>query len=65
MHPKVLSESAWRTVGTLRAEGVFADWVLAGGTALALQLGHRYSEDLAFFRTEVMGRPPLHWHFNA
>lgn len=27
-------------------------WTLAGGTGLALQLGHRYSEDLDFFRVE-------------
>ena len=25
-------------------------WVLAGGTALAVQLGHRLSEDLDFMR---------------
>jgi len=28
-------------------------WTLAGGTGLALQFGHRYSEDLDFFRTEA------------
>ncbi len=28
-------------------------WTLAGGTGLALQLGHRYSEDLDFFRAEA------------
>lgn len=52
MHPKVLSAKAWKTVRKL----VSADWsntfMLAGGTALALQLGHRYSEDLDFFRPE-------------
>lgn len=29
-------------------------WVLAGGTGLALQLGHRISEDFDFFRTQGM-----------
>jgi len=28
-------------------------WVLAGGTGLALQFGHRYSEDLDLFRPET------------
>jgi hypothetical protein len=50
MHPKVLSAAAWKTVRKLVAEGSTAAWTLAGGTALALQFGHRYSEDLDFFR---------------
>jgi len=52
MHPKVLSADAWKTVRLLRSEGVLESWTLAGGTAVALQIGHRYSEDLAFFRAE-------------
>jgi hypothetical protein len=50
MHPKVLSAAAWKTVRKLVAEESAAAWTLAGGTALALQFGHRYSEDLDFFR---------------
>ena len=53
MHPKVLSKEAWATVRHLVAEGVVDTWTLAGGTALALQRGHRYSEDLDFFRDET------------
>lgn len=49
MHPRVLSASAWRVVRRLVASGVLESWTLAGGTALALQLGHRHSEDLGFF----------------
>jgi hypothetical protein len=52
MHPKVLSGDAWRTVRRLAGEGILEPWTLAGGTALALQIGHRYSEDLDFFRPE-------------
>ena len=52
MHPKVLSSDAWKTVRRLRSEGALESWTLAGGTALALQIGHRYSEDLDFFRGE-------------
>lgn len=53
MHPKVLSKEAWKTVRSLVVEGLVDSWTMAGGTALALQLGHRYSEDLDFFRHET------------
>ena len=50
MNPKVLPRHAWDVVRNLRdlhAEGV---WILAGGTGMALQLGHRVSLDLDFFK---------------
>jgi hypothetical protein len=50
MHPKVLSADGWRIVRTLVRAGRAEGWVLAGGTGLALQLGHRISKDLDFFR---------------
>ena len=50
MHPRVLSPSGWQVVRRLVTAGTLESWTLAGGTALALQLGHRYSEDLDFFR---------------
>lgn len=59
MHPKVLSKEAWKTVRSLVAAGLVDSWTLAGGTALALQLGHRYSEDLDFFRYESFDVEPL------
>jgi hypothetical protein len=49
MHPKVLSTNSWKTVRKLVAGGHVGGWMLAGGTALALELGHRLSEDLDFF----------------
>ena len=49
MHPKVLSPDGWHTVRALVAGGWVQPWTLAGGTGLALHLGHRYSEDLDFF----------------
>lgn len=52
MHPKVLSPHGWALVRTLAARRVTEGWVLAGGTGLALQLGHRISRDLDFFRAE-------------
>lgn len=52
MHPRVLSDDGWATVRRLGTAGMLEDWVLAGGTGLALHLGHRYSEDLDLFRPE-------------
>ena len=52
MHPKVLSPGAWKTVRKLAVDGWLDSWTLAGGTGLALQLGHRYSEDLDLFGPE-------------
>lgn len=52
MHPKALSPDGWRVVRALRREDLLDGWILAGGTGLALQLGHRYSEDLDFFRAQ-------------
>ena len=52
MHPKVLSPDGWKTVRGLVAGGWVQPWTLGGGTGLATHLGHRYSEDLDFFRDE-------------
>lgn len=50
MHPGVLSDAAWEVIADLSRAGLVDGWVLAGGTGLALQLGHRYSEDVDLFR---------------
>lgn len=52
MHPKVLSPDGWQVVRALRGEDLLGGWILAGGTGLALQLGHRYSEDLDLFSAQ-------------
>lgn len=52
MHPRVLNKEGWSTIRRMVADGITDAWTLAGGTALALQIGHRYSEDVDFFRTE-------------
>ena len=52
MNPKVLPSEAWSVVKTLEKGGMLGQWILAGGTALALQLGHRISIDLDFFTVE-------------
>ncbi len=50
MHPKVLGADGWTIVRELVRAELLAGWTLAGGTGLALQLGHRVSKDLDFFR---------------
>jgi hypothetical protein len=46
---RVLAEPQVATLAALAATPIAARFYLAGGTALALQLGHRVSEDLDFF----------------
>ena len=50
MHPRVLGAEGWAVVRRLVRAGRTSGWVLAGGTGLALHLGHRVSKDLNFFR---------------
>jgi hypothetical protein len=59
MHPKVLSPESWALLRGLRAQGWLQVWGLAGGTGLALQLGHRFSEDLDFFHHEAFDSDSL------
>ncbi len=50
MHPRVLENVSWDLVRGLVRSSILKGWVLCGGTGLALQFGHRTSEDLDFFR---------------
>ncbi|HMB69077.1 MAG TPA: nucleotidyl transferase AbiEii/AbiGii toxin family protein, partial [bacterium] len=61
MHDKVLPRGSRRLLDSLEAKDpdLLADWVLAGGTGLALQLGHRRSEDFDFFRNDTFDVPEL------
>ncbi len=49
MHPETLTPNAGALVPGLSR---FSDFYLAGGTALALQIGHRISVDFDFFSAE-------------
>lgn len=53
-HTEVIPAATLRALDFFSNEVWIADssWYLAGGTALALQVGHRSSEDLDFFTTE-------------
>jgi len=54
---KVLTDSGKRVLRTLATPVTERDFYLAGGTALALQLGHRRSVDFDWFREESIPDP--------
>lgn len=56
MHPEVLTEPAAKLFGSLSN---FPGFYLAGGTALALQLGHRVSVDFDLFSDNDIERAML------
>lgn len=49
MYPEVITEKAQQFLESLGKTRVIKDFYLAGGTALALQYGHRKSKDFDFF----------------
>lgn len=62
MHEKVLPRGSSELLAKLESLNApeLQGWTLAGGTGLALQLGHRISEDFDFFRTDAFSRDRLH-----
>lgn len=49
MHEHAISAATRNVIDLLVVEDLLKDFYLAGGTALAIQAGHRLSEDLDFF----------------
>ncbi|MDD2229053.1 MAG: nucleotidyl transferase AbiEii/AbiGii toxin family protein [Candidatus Cloacimonetes bacterium] len=49
IHRQALSGPLWDLLASLMQEPLLASFVLVGGTALALHLGHRQSEDIDMF----------------
>jgi predicted nucleotidyltransferase component of viral defense system len=62
MHEKVLPKHCLELLTRLGANpsDMLKNWILAGGTGLAFRLGHRVSEDLDFFRTDIEDVRALH-----
>ena len=52
MYSEAISDSVWDLLHRLNSIAQMKSCYLGGGTALALQLGHRISEDLDFFVVE-------------
>ncbi len=67
MHEKVLLKGSLELLENLETAdpSFFEGWVLAGDTGLALQLGHRISEDFDFFRLDAFERQALHAVFKG
>ena len=59
MHKECLSEQGWKVLMNLNKVLIKNEVVLAGGTALALQLGHRISYDLDFFTHKNFRSEPV------
>lgn len=49
MYPSVISKKAQHLLALLSQKHIIKDFYLAGGTAVALQFGHRKSKDFDFF----------------
>jgi predicted nucleotidyltransferase component of viral defense system len=59
MHKECLSEQGWTVLMNLNNVLLKHEVILAGGTALALQLGHRISYDLDFFTNKNFRSEPV------
>jgi hypothetical protein len=59
MHKECLSEQGWMVLLNLNKVLSQQKVILAGGTALALQLGHRISYDLDFFTNKHFRSEPI------
>ena len=62
MHEKVLPAQSLKLLNEMgnNPSPQLRNWILAGGTGLALHKGHRLSEDLDFFRTDDLDVRELH-----
>lgn len=62
MHEKVLSTSSLELLREMESSSSLINptWILAGGTGLALQTGHRISDDFDFFRVDLPDSRELH-----
>ncbi|HSL17483.1 MAG TPA: nucleotidyl transferase AbiEii/AbiGii toxin family protein [Methylomirabilota bacterium] len=67
MHDKVLPPGSRDLLAELESLSapVLAGWTLAGGTGLALQLGHRVSDDFDLFRTDRFDPDELLGHLQG
>ena len=66
MHEKALPKGSKELLARLKSSSspALRGWILSEGTALALHLGHRISEDFDFFRTDSMDIDRLHDAFS-
>ncbi len=58
-HRNVITEAVEHTLSELQQRSILDPFYLAGGTGLALRLGHRRSRDLDFFRGDTLDEEAL------
>ncbi len=58
-HSETITSSTEKSLHDLSAGSILSSFYLAGGTGLALQFGHRISEDLDFFGRELFDEEAL------
>ncbi len=63
MYSEVLPQSLWELIEKLHSVLKEGEFYLAGGSAMALQLGHRVSEDLDFFSAKDCNAEQLRLYF--
>ena len=59
LYTETIDKPLWKVLKNLSVLPELQNFYLAGGTALALQLGHRKSEDLDFFTNGSLDIPDL------
>lgn len=59
MHENILDTSTKKNLGVLSQQDFIKHFYLAGGTACALHLGHRTSDDLDFFSAQDLINYPI------
>ncbi|MBF4470927.1 nucleotidyl transferase AbiEii/AbiGii toxin family protein [Flavobacterium sp. HJJ] len=52
LHKETVNQEMWELLQTLMKDQMLKDYILVGGTALALRLGHRLSVDIDLFTTK-------------
>ncbi len=60
MHEQILTPDQTAVLQALKAIPAVGEFYLAGGTALALRIGHRRSVDFDFFRVSSFDKDALH-----
>jgi hypothetical protein len=58
-----VKESLWNLLVYLQQSEVFNDYFLVGGTSLALQIGHRISDDIDLFTRNDIKKNKLFFPF--
>jgi Nucleotidyl transferase AbiEii toxin, Type IV TA system len=65
MHTNTVSQNTLATLKLLMQDKNLSDFILVGGTALSLQIGHRMSVDIDLFTANEFDKPQLLKHLTT